>query len=64
MAASSARRRSSCWDVISAATPEYWEFWIGLALVVLVLAGRERIGEAPRRLIALFAPRAARRGVA
>ena len=43
-------------DVISAATPEYWEFWIGLALVVLVLAGRERIAEAPRRLIALFAP--------
>ena len=31
-------------DVISAATPEYWEFWIGLALVILVLAGRERIG--------------------
>ena len=51
-------------DVISAATPEYWEFWIGLALVILVLAGRERIGEAPRRLIALFTPRAARRGVA
>ncbi len=51
-------------DVISAATPEYWEFWIGLALVILVLAGRERIGEAPRRLIALLAPRAARRGVA
>ena len=51
-------------DVISAATPEYWEFWIGLALVILVLAGRERIGEAPRRLIAFFAPRAARRGVA
>jgi branched-chain amino acid transport system permease protein len=50
-------------DVISAATPEYWEFWIGLALVILVLAGRERITEAPRRLIALLAPRAARRGV-
>jgi len=29
-----------------------------------VLAGRERIGEAPRRLVALFAPRAARRSVA
>ena len=52
-------------DVISAATPEYWEFWIGLALVILVLAGRERIAEAPRRLIAaLRAPqRAARRRV-
>ena len=34
-------------DVISAATPEYWEFWIGLALVILVLAGRERIAAAP-----------------
>ena len=51
-------------DVISAATPEYWEFWIGLALVILVLAGRERIASAPRRLIALVAPRATRRGVA
>ena len=30
-------------DVISAATPQYWEFWIGLLLVVLVLVGRERI---------------------
>jgi branched-chain amino acid transport system permease protein len=51
-------------DVISAATPEYWEFWIGLALVILVLAGRERIAAAPRRLIDLVAPRATRRGVA
>ncbi len=30
-------------DVVSAATPEYWEFWIGLLLVVLVLVGRERL---------------------
>jgi branched-chain amino acid transport system permease protein len=51
-------------DVISAATPEYWEFWIGLALVILVLAGRERIMATPRRLIALIAPRAAPRGAA
>ena len=51
-------------DVISAATPEYWEFWIGLALVILVLAGRERIARGARRLIALVAPRVARRGVA
>jgi len=29
-----------------------------------VLAGRERIASAPRRLIALVAPRATRRGVA
>ncbi len=51
-------------DVISAATPEYWEFWIGLALVVLVLAGRERIAAAPKRLMALIAPRSAQRGAA
>jgi branched-chain amino acid transport system permease protein len=30
-------------DVVSSATPEYWEFWIGLMLVVLVLSGRERL---------------------
>ena len=30
-------------DVLSAATPAYWEFWIGLLLVILVLVGRERI---------------------
>jgi branched-chain amino acid transport system permease protein len=51
-------------DVISAATPEYWEFWIGLALVVLVLAGRERVLETPRRLIAVFATRGADRRIA
>jgi branched-chain amino acid transport system permease protein len=50
--------------VISAATPKYWEFWIGLALVILVLAGRERIARAPRQLIAFVAPRAIRGGVA
>ena len=51
-------------DVISAATPEYWEFWIGLALVILVLASRERIAarrvaHRPRRA----ACNASRRGV-
>jgi branched-chain amino acid transport system permease protein len=51
-------------DVISAATPEYWEFWIGLALIILVLAGRERVAAAPKRLIAILAPRAAQRGAA
>jgi branched-chain amino acid transport system permease protein len=33
-------------DVVSAATPEYWEFWIGLMLVVLVLGGRARLSRA------------------
>ncbi|MDQ6685971.1 MAG: branched-chain amino acid ABC transporter permease [Pseudomonadota bacterium] len=29
-------------DLISAWTPQYWNFWLGLFLVVLVLVGRER----------------------
>ena len=30
-------------DAISAVTPQYWTFWIGLFLVVLVLVGRDRL---------------------
>jgi branched-chain amino acid transport system permease protein len=30
-------------DVISAITPQYWTFWIGLFLVVLVMVGREKL---------------------
>jgi branched-chain amino acid transport system permease protein len=30
-------------DVISGMTPQYWTFWIGLFLVVLVMVGRERL---------------------
>jgi branched-chain amino acid transport system permease protein len=30
-------------DVISGITPQYWTFWMGLFLVVLVLVGRERL---------------------
>ena len=30
-------------DLISAWTPQYWHFWLGLFLVVLVLVGRERL---------------------
>ena len=30
-------------DVISAWTPQYWHFWLGLFLVVLVLVGRDRL---------------------
>jgi len=30
-------------DVISSITPQYWTFWIGLFLVVLVLVGRDRL---------------------
>lgn len=38
-------------DVLSAQTPQYWHFWIGLMLVVLVLVGRERIH---RRVVSLW----------
>ena len=30
-------------DFLSSITPQYWTFWIGLFLVVLVLVGRERL---------------------
>jgi branched-chain amino acid transport system permease protein len=30
-------------EVFSSITPQYWQFWIGLVLVVIVLAGRQRL---------------------
>ena len=30
-------------DFLSAITPQYWTFWLGLFLVVLVLVGRDRL---------------------
>ena len=33
-------------DVLAGLTPQYWQFWIGLILVLLVLAGRERLTDA------------------
>ena len=30
-------------DFLSPWTPQYWNFWLGLFLVVLVLVGRERV---------------------
>jgi branched-chain amino acid transport system permease protein len=35
-------------DRLAQLTPQYWEFWIGLLLVLLVLVGRERIAGWPR----------------
>jgi len=32
-------------DWIATLTPQYWQFWIGFVLVVIVLVGRERIEE-------------------
>jgi branched-chain amino acid transport system permease protein len=31
-------------DWLAGITPQYWQFWIGLVLVLVVLIGRERIG--------------------
>ena len=33
-------------DIISGITPQYWTFWMGLFLVVLMLVGRERLSPA------------------
>ena len=30
-------------DLLSNLTPQYWQFWVGLVLVVIVLVGHERI---------------------
>ncbi len=38
-------------EILSGLTPQYWQFWIGLLLIVLVLAGRGRIGRMARRLL-------------
>jgi branched-chain amino acid transport system permease protein len=37
-------------DALSILTPEYWEFWIGLILVSIVMIGRERIVGLPALL--------------
>jgi branched-chain amino acid transport system permease protein len=41
-------------DYLSSLTPQYWPFWIGLLLVVMVLVGRERLASLsfPVRLLA------------
>jgi branched-chain amino acid transport system permease protein len=39
-------------ELFSTLTPQYWQFWIGLVLVVIVLLGRDRM-----QRWALWAPR-------
>jgi branched-chain amino acid transport system permease protein len=50
-------------EVFSTFTPQYWQFWIGLVLVVIVLVGRQRMHRwvlwAPNLVIRLFAGRKA-----
>ena len=47
-------------NALSAWTPQYWQFWLGLILVVLVLIGHERLARRWRALL----ERLARRGPA
>jgi branched-chain amino acid transport system permease protein len=50
-------------EVFSTLTPQYWQFWIGLVLVVIVLLGRARMHRwvlwLPNRIIRQFAGRKA-----
>jgi branched-chain amino acid transport system permease protein len=43
-------------DWIANLTPQYWQFWIGLVLVLIVLVGRDRIGQWTGGLRALVEP--------
>jgi|SRR6266540_2467094 len=49
-------------DYLANLTPQYWQFWIGLVLVIIVVVGRERMANwsAPlRALLSRAGPRAA-----
>ena len=37
-------------DWIATLTPQYWQFWIGFMLVLIVLVGRERIPDGTKRV--------------
>jgi branched-chain amino acid transport system permease protein len=41
-------------DVLSGLTPQYWHFWIGLMLVILVLVGRDRVAQGWQKLANRF----------
>src|SRR4029077_21131195 len=43
-------------DWIANLTPQYWQFWIGLVLVLIVLVGRERISAGTSAARALAEP--------
>ncbi len=47
-------------DYLSELSARYWQFWIGLVLVVIVLIGRERMAGWIRALRTLLARAAAR----
>ena len=45
-------------DQLSALSPEYWQFWLGLVLVIVVLVGHERLARPWHRLADWFERRA------
>lgn len=47
-------------DTISTITPQYWLFWLGLLLVIIVMVGRDRIFAGPRRAVIWVGDRTAR----
>ncbi|HJQ56770.1 MAG TPA: branched-chain amino acid ABC transporter permease [Vineibacter sp.] len=47
-------------DWLAALTPQYWQFWIGLILVLVVLIGRERLPALVARVAARLRRRPAR----
>ena len=47
-------------NVLSAWTPQYWQFWLGLVLVAIVLAGHDRMVAPMRRLRDAWSRRGAR----
>jgi branched-chain amino acid transport system permease protein len=55
-------------ELFSTLTPQYWQFWIGLVLVVIVLIGRDRMQRwamwAPRLVMKQFRARKAAAGEA
>jgi branched-chain amino acid transport system permease protein len=44
-------------DWISGLTPQYWSFWLGAFLVLLVLVGRDRLVQGLRRPLAALLSR-------
>jgi branched-chain amino acid transport system permease protein len=41
-------------DWLANITPQYWQFWIGLVLVIIVLVGRDRMGAWIRPVVGLI----------
>jgi len=41
-------------DALSSLTPQYWHFWIGLILVIIVLIGRDRMSQGVAGIVASF----------